>query len=196
MAQSPYSGGPAYPRPPGAIILWPAIYLVTVCCLAVGLYATSLPGWDLGLATLAFVACTTIAGFWAVAFATVADRGRMPRLTLFRWIGIPVLGCMSLSLAFLNLPGTMRFELSRPAMERAAATARMSKIEPGWIGLMPVGEVRHDTDGTTIFLVGNTSGWSPCGFAYNPDRTPSDEADGLGGRIDDHWWAWCEPYTD
>jgi hypothetical protein len=178
------------------VFLWPTVYLITVGCLGAGLYATSLPGWDMGLAAVAFVACITIAGLWAVAFAIVADRGRMPGTTLVRWVGIPVIGYLCLGLAFLNVPGTVRFELSRPAMERTAQSTEGVNDKPGWIGLMPVSEVRHDPDGTTIFVVDNSSGWSACGFAYNPDRTPTDEADGLGGRIADAWWNWCVPYMD
>jgi hypothetical protein len=179
------------------VILWPAVYLITIGCLAAGLYATSLPGWDIGLALLSYAGCSVIAGFWVYSFTTVAgrSRGRMRNRTLARWLGIPVFGYLSLALVFLNVPGTVRFDLSRQALEAAALQTEGSRAQSGWIGLMPVDEIRRDSDGTTIFLI-QDGGFGSCGLAFNPYRTPTDDAAGLSGRVADDWWTWCEPYMD
>ena len=199
MTPQRWDGGSARPGPPGAFLLWPAIYFVTVASLLLGLYATSVPGWDFGLALVAGCTCVAIAGFWAFSFATTINnaRGRLPDSVLLRWVGIPLMGYLSLALVFFNVPATFRFELSRPAMEAAAQSNSGSSLQSGWIGLMPVGQVRVDADGTTIFLVSSsTFGDGACGYAYNPERTPVDEADGLGSPLDPGWWTWCDPWMD
>ncbi len=195
-----HAGGPAYPSPPGAPILWPAIYLITTCSVAIGLYATSQPGWDLGLALVAGVACWTISAMWVFSFVSVVARlvHRMSNATLARWIGIPLLGYVSLALVFFDVPATVRFDLSRPAMEQAADDLKAGDSpQPGWIGLMHIDGLRLDADGTTILTVQSfVRGGAYCGFAYNPERTPIEGTYVLGRRLADGWWTWCDAYLD
>jgi hypothetical protein len=200
MTPQRWDGGSARPDPPGAFLLWPAIYFVTVGSLLLGLYSTSVPNWYFGLAFLTFVTCVAIAGFWAYGFGTTINnaRGRLPARVLLRWVGIPVAGYLSIALVFFNVPATVRFDLSRQAMENAAAVRLYSGsvYGAGWIGLMPVDEVRLDEDGTVIFIVNSDGLFGGCGYAYNPKASPTDDGAGLTGQIAPGWWTWCEPWMD
>jgi hypothetical protein len=200
MTPQRWDGGSARPDPPGAFLLWPAIYVVTAASLLLGLYSTSLPGWDFALGLVAFALCVTIAGFWAFSFCTTASRspGRMPNRVLLRWIGIPLAGVITIGLAFFNVPGTLRFDLSRQALENAAATRLHSgpMYGQGWVGLMPIDEIRLDADGTVIFVVNSNGMFGGCGYAYNPKASPAEDGAGLVDHIAPGWWTWCEPWMD
>lgn len=200
MTPQRWDGGSARPDPPGAFLLWPAIYFVTVLSLLLGLYSTSVPGWYLGLVFVAYVVCVAIAGLWAFSFAATINNapGRLPDRVILRWIGIPLMGYLSLALVFFNVPATARFDLSRSAMEKAAAVRLYSGsvYGQGWIGLMPVDEVRLDEDGSVIFIVNSGGSFGGCGYAYNPKGSPTDEWAGISGQVAAGWWTWCEPGMD
>lgn len=92
-----------------------------------------------------------------------------------------------------GVPLQVRFELSRPALEQAAAdSASGQPAGPGWIGLIPVDSV-ETVDGVTLFIVPGTGGFlaSPCGLAYAGGQRPN-LGYRLQGEIANGWWVWCD----
>jgi hypothetical protein len=198
MTQSMVVGNAAeHLGPPQACVPGPFFFMVTVGVLATGLYGTSLPAWNVGLVLPAFLMSVVIGLIWMIFFTLAAreTRLRMSRRTWARWLGIPDLGFSCLALMLTGLPLQVRFELSRPALEQAAARfASGQTVGPGWIGLIPIDSV-ETMDGATLFVVPGTGGFlaSPCGLAYAGGQRP-DLGSRLYGEIADGWWVWRESW--
>jgi hypothetical protein len=195
MTGLPVTGGAGRPALRWGYVLWPLFYAATVVALGVGLNGASLPVWDVDPLFYSFWLCIAIGLTWSVAFGVAERRAwaGMSKPSRARWLGIPILGLACLALILTGLPGTVRFQLSRGALEQAAVRAGPGQYSaPGWIGLEPIEEVWSQADGTVIFQIPHAGYLGSCGLAYNPQRQPSHEGYELGDQVADGWWTWCE----
>jgi len=195
MTGSPVSSGASHAAFWWGYVLWPLFYAATFAALGVGLNGASLPVWNYVPIVLSFLWCLTIAAIWSVAFGVAERRARtgMSKPARARWLGIPILGVACLALIITGLPGTVRFQLSRGALEQAAVRAGPGQyVAPGWIGLEPIERITSQPDGTVFFQVPHPGNLGTCGLAYNPRHQPNLENLELGTRLADGWWTWCE----
>jgi len=111
---------------------------------------------------------------------------------------MPALVIACIALIANEVPASVRFDLSRPALERAAARAQAGEqVAPGEIGLIPVSGLKVIPGGTTLFFVSDASGLTfDCGYAYNPRQKPDVTAepnDSLSeSPLANGWWVFCE----
>ena len=194
----PYPAPVPVPVPGKPFVPGWGLYAFTLSSLAAGLDGASIPGWNFGLVALAFLACLVIGFTWMVAFAVAGGetRLRINRITWARWAGIPILGLVTLGLIMFNVPGTVRFSVSRPALQHAADEAQAGRAPgSGWIGLYLVDAVHAYPDGVTTFQVSGARG---CGYAYDSKDTLSldsgSESEDEGypmSEVAPRWWYWC-----
>lgn len=175
--------------------LWMAFYGWAVAAAVLGLYAFSLPGLDLSLLIPSACIFSAVAGIWAVDFGiTLGRKVRISRAGMTRRLAFPLVVVVCLALQALDVPRTVRFNLSRAELQAAATRDASGDRLPGWIGLMPVNGMWRDPDGTTTFWLSgdeNILGY-PCGLIYAPRGEPSQKVGQLGRQIADGWWRWCE----
>ena len=190
MTGSPTIGRVDQAKPWRAYLPGPASYFVTLLALAAALYFASLPG-DYFMAFLVFITIGPLCCL-CVILAVLEKNSCASWRTAAGWLGMAVLGLICLALITLGVPMTSRFDLSRSALEQAAARAEAGdRAASGWIGLMPVESISREADGTTIFVVSQVrpDGGS-CGFVYNRLLVPP-PLDSLGRQLADGWWAFC-----
>jgi hypothetical protein len=211
-APPPTSGWPgAWPPPPANA--WPnrwppppagppfvpglAFYAATVAVLLVGLIASALS--DLGGAVFLaemiglLIGLVWLGGFWA---AVVETHLRLSRRTWARWVAIPLMCFTTLALVNSGVPMYADIQLSKPALEQAAARAEAGQPHgAGWIGFVWVHDVRV-SGGATLFLV--TQGdWSVgCGLAYEAGTGTAALETWLANSYQDTdygdgLWGWC-----
>jgi hypothetical protein len=181
------------PRPKSTFVPGWGIYAIGVGLILVGVYASSVPNWDEGLALLFGLGAIGLALVWLITFAIAGSDSRFnwPRRTWLRWAGLPIAGFLCLALMWSTFPAQVRFALSKPALEQAVSQVQAGGMpSAGWIGLEPIDSITKDADGMVYFQVAGT----PCGYAYMPTGIPTEGAYEHGApmsRIDDHWWTWC-----
>jgi hypothetical protein len=168
-----------------------------VSVLLVGLVADGLS--DLGgvvfLAVMIglLIGLVWFAGFWA---SVVETHLRLSRRTWARWLGIPLMCFTTLALVNSGAPMYADVQLSKPALEQAAARAEAGQhYEAGWIGFVWVHDVRI-SNGATLFLL--TQGdWSEgCGLAYEAGTGTAALETWLANSYQDTdygdgLWGWC-----
>jgi hypothetical protein len=185
------------PRPDPATVYKPGIwfYLIALAVVAIGLYDSSIPG-GIGVGPAIWLAGGLMALIWIVAFIICAGESRLSvgKKAWARWIGIPMLGVLFVGLVSANVPTSLRFQMSRADLDRAAASARAGNVpSAGWIGLLPVDEVVVSDGGAVTF---RTSGNSRCGLVSVPGRMQTWQQAGDTGYVIDqlstNWWTWCE----
>jgi hypothetical protein len=168
-----------------------------VAVLLVGLIASALS--DLGGAVVLaemiglLIGLVWLGGFWA---AVVETHLRLSRRTWARWIGIPLMCFTTLALVTSGVPLCADIQLSKPALEQAAAGAEAGQhYGAGWIGLVWVHDVRI-SGGATLFLL--TQGdWSVgCGLAYEAGTGAAALETWLANSYQDTdygdgLWGWC-----
>jgi len=188
---------PAHPvrRRAWSILLWSGFWALSVVAAGIGLYGFSLPGLNPALLIASGGICSAIFLVWALEFGwALAGKVSISRLAMIRWVAFPIAVALCLAMVALDIPGTVRFNLSRAELEAAANGNADGRGLPGWIGLMPVDGLWRDPDGSTTFwLTGdeNLIGY-PCGLTYVPGGEPSAHGGQLGRKIADGWWVWCE----
>ena len=191
-----YGWGRPWPSPP-PFVPGRAFYALLVVVLGIGVVASSAP--DLGtLLSLAYLMGLTLGLVWLIAFWVAAGDTRlhMSRRSWARWAGIPVMCFACAALISSGLPLTARFEASRPALEQAAVRAESGEhFDSGWIGLMPVHEVRTLGHGTLFVLSGSGETVDECGLAYSDNGISSLQSflsDSYDVSSYGHgWWYWC-----
>ena len=131
---------------------------------------------------------------WFVLFVATAVRAKL-RLDMrcwLRWLGIPAIAALCFCLIVASVPLRLRFELSRPAFDGAAARVMAGEtVVAGQIGLFHIDYVDPLSNG--VWFEDDSAGFiDPCGLAYAPDGRPDVrflEVD-LGGG----WWFACEDF--
>jgi hypothetical protein len=161
------------------------------------LYEASAPGVFI-LTALALLGLVGIVGLvWFVRTILAMRHRRWD----FRYLVVPTIGVLALTLVLFDAPFHARWAHTKPALERAAADALAARIPPFenlWAGTFDVSpEVR---DGTVRFLVWNAGGFLDTRyFVYVPDgSTP--QADGEHPdqdsvrHIEGPWWNVMEVF--
>jgi hypothetical protein len=111
---------------------------------------------------------------------------------------MPALALACIALIANEVPSSIWFNQSRPALEQAANRAQAGEqVGNRVIGLMPVGEVKANSDGTTLFFLDESDLlFSECGLAYKANGTPdvsNEPYDSLGDEpLAPGWWVFCE----
>jgi hypothetical protein len=199
---TPYACG--YPKPPRPPVLGPSYVpgpifdAVLIIVLFVGVAASSEPGLGFLVAMMVFAALN-IGAVWLIAFIIAANdtRLKISRVAWARWAGPPIAFFLAVTLMMSGLPGTARFEYSRPALEQAAANAQASAhYDGGWIGLTLVHDVRVDGAVTLFQLDTDWSGG--CALAYSPvENADLDAWRSNSWLVTDYghgWWYGCASF--
>lgn len=190
MNKSPAIGRADQAKPWRGYLPGLASYLVTLLVLAAALYFASLPG-DYFMAFLAFITIGPLCCLCVMA-AILEKNSCASWRTPAGWLGMAAMGFVCLALITLGAPMNARFDLSRSALQQAAAQAQIGdRAGGGWIGFMPVESIRREADGTTIFVVSQVRpDGGACGLVYNQRQVPP-LLDSLGRQLADGWWAFC-----
>jgi hypothetical protein len=159
---------------------------------------------------LLFLGSVIVGTLWlgrAAHLMYTTRKHRQPiRAHMARLLSIPAIALTTFCLVVTGAPELARFQVSRPALERAAE--RVIRGDPeaskqgGRIGLYTVINVMTIPGGMQMELKG-MSGWdSMCGFAYSPPGRPTgltapDENQGWGKGYSYHdhlggpWYVMC-----
>jgi hypothetical protein len=131
---------------------------------------------------------------WMILFWLDASGSnlRMSRRTWARWLGLPAMAVLCVSLAYCAIPFRLRFELSRSALDQAAVQVLSGRPAPqGQIGLFQADTVIELPNGV---LLGDysMSFIDTCGLAYASDGPP----EGVYATLDlgGGWWLACEDF--
>lgn len=189
-------------RPVGTPPRWWFHAVVGAATLAL-LHAASVPSWNLVLAVAAGSVLLAAAAVWAIRGATYAlerREGRPPARA--RWFLVaPVGAVVVVGILAAEAPLQLRWELSRPAFERALAAVaddttggRRDAGITGRLGLYHV--TASVADGDAVYFVERYGGFlDDVGFAHLPDGPASATADpafeGIEVRpIGGDWYTW------
>ena len=110
---------------------------------------------------------------WLVAFLIGSQDTRLiiSRRAWARWATPPVIFFVAVALMMSGIPTTARFELSRGALDQAAASAQSgNRVGSGWIGLIDVHDVRV-VSGATYFDTSAPESGERCAFVKFADAT-------------------------
>jgi hypothetical protein len=185
-----------------AVLDWLALALA-----ALWLWVTSIPFPNDLLLVMPFLSAVAVVIGWLGRTARLlyrAIRHQQPiRPHMVGVLLIPALALLTFDLVAVGAPKQARFQLSRPALDRAAE--RVIRHDPqapkagDQVGLYRVrSPVETIPGGMQMGLVGMEGPDGPCGFAYSPSGRPaSGSAEGslLGYSYHDHlggpWYVMC-----
>jgi hypothetical protein len=178
----------------GRLLAPPGIPLTVLIAVSLGILAIALSApWDalLGLA-VGFLLWALAGTIWLVKLGLVLVRegASSVRGRWRRWLFPFVLGVLGFALAVSGASFTLRFELSRPALDGAANQARAGDLSPSrqvQLGLFS-GELETRDPGNVAFFVGLS--WTDAYyFVQLPDGTrPVSDEDSTWSHIGGHWW--------
>jgi len=200
----PYGGWGGYwppPRPPRGPLLKPGfapgpVFIGLVAAvMTIGVLASSDP--DAWLAVLSVMVGLNFGFVWIVAFIIGSQDTRLiiSRRAWARWALPPLVFFVSVALIASGLPRDARFEMSRSALDHAAASAQAgTQYGSGWIGFIQVRDVRLDGD-TTFFDTSASESGDGCAFVRFGTGTNA-MSSWLGDSYNTHdygggWWYGC-----
>ena len=158
--QPPFSLRP--PSIPGPILIG-----LTAIVMGIGILGSTGPDLDT-MGWIAILAGLNIGFVWIVLLIVAAQdtRLRFDRRTWARWAGQPAIFFIAIVLMTSGVPAAIRFDMSRPQLEQAAARAQAGSIaNPGFVGLMQV--YRTTTDGDmTLFEISASDRSNGCALVY------------------------------
>jgi hypothetical protein len=139
-----------------------------------------------------------IALAWFALFLWILSetRFRMRPREWARWLAIPIAAILCLALVISDTPFRLRFELSRGALDQAAAVGARGGDLPShtYVGLLPVGE-SWSRDGVTYFDNPDNGLISWCGVAHLQEGAkPTGLL--LGRNYGGGWREACIPISD
>ena len=181
-------------------VLWLLCYGVSVVALLLTLKLVVSPVRALIDEWLAYGIAVGVAVLWLIALLVmlVSRQVGMFSRRVVAWLTMPALALACVALIANELPSSIWFNLSRPALEQAADQAQAGEqVGDRVIGLESVGEVKANSDGTTLFFLDdNDLLFSECGLAYKPNGTPdvsNEPNDSLGDApLAPGWWLFCQ----
>lgn len=160
-------------------------------------YALSVPGSYFLLLMLLFYGWLLVGGTWLVLAIAWIDKARRGALRSPWLIGGVAMILASASALALDWPLHVRFQLSRPALDRI--TAEMAAEAPQMTERRTIGlfdaEWLEPFDGGYRFLVRDAGFLDPGGLAYSPNGEPPN----IGGEdryypFSGPWWIWIESW--
>ena len=192
------------PRPPRGPLLKPgfapgAVFVgLTAVVMLLGVLASS--DTDNLFAMLSVVIGLNIGFVWLVAFIIGSQDTRLiiSRRAWARWALPPAIFFVAVTLMVSGIPTTARFELSRGALDKAAASAQAgNRVGSGWIGLVDVHDARV-VSGATFFDTSAPESGEGCAFVKFGD--PSALNTWLGNSWNPHdygggWWYGCTGFN-
>lgn len=172
---------------------------LTAAIMCLGVILSSDP--NNGPSWLAVGVGLNIGFVWLVAFIIGSQDTRLiiSRRAWTRWALPPAIFFVAVALIVSGIPTTARFEMSRSALDQAAASAQSGNhVGSGWIGLIDVEDVRV-VDGGTFFYVSVPESGQGCAFA----KLGAADAQALNSWLGDSygardygggWWYGCTGY--
>jgi hypothetical protein len=149
---------------------------------ALWLWATSIPFPSIDSLVMLFLSAVAVLIGWLGRTARLLYRATKHQQSIRpHTVGvllIPALALLTFALVAAGAPKQARFQLSRPALDRAAEQViRNDPQAPragDWVGLYGVrGGVETIPGGMQMQLVGMDGLDGPCGFAYSPSGRPA-----------------------
>jgi hypothetical protein len=110
-----------------------------------------------------------------------------------RWTIVPLSFALLCLAVWLDVPFTVGFQISRPAMQRAVAHAAVDYDgrRRTWVGVYPIALTRPVPGGMELTIAGKVFPWGQRGFYYSHTGVRLEDAHYYGQeRIDDHWFLW------
>jgi hypothetical protein len=172
---------------------WAVFYGLTLVFLFGTLYSVRSPIRLETIDGLSYLFLLGIVVSWLIGLATTCllAHARPGRRAIVSWMAMPALALACAVLIWQNVPASVPFDVSEPALMQAADRAQAGQpVQTGSIGLIDVYSVKAIPDGTTLFFLRDADAFiESCGIAYNPRRTPdlssdpNDTADSLGDEM-------------
>jgi hypothetical protein len=185
----------AWSRPPGRRMATAVAVVALFTCFTI-----SVPGSYFFPLILAGYAWLGLGGVWAVRLLLALTVGRQhaARDDLHRWSTFPVAVLLMTLLSVSDAPMRVRFEVSRPALEAAAAEALEGRRPEyaehvGWIGLLPI-QLLERVPGAVRFQVADAGFLDPAGFVFSPGADPPVIGEDIYDHLTGPWWLWVESW--
>jgi hypothetical protein len=179
-----------------AVLDWLALALA-----ALWLWVTSIPFPDDLLLVMLFLSAVAVVIGWLGRTARLlyrAIRHQQPiRPHMVGVLLIPALALLTFDLVAAGAPKQARFQLSRPALDRAAEQVirhdPQAPKDGDRVGLYRVRSVQTMPGGMRMGLEGSSQGWGAlCGLAYSPSGRPA----GLPVPDGQYNWGYGYSYHD
>ena len=170
----------------------PIFYTVTIA----GSIGMIVQDWAMDVFWLAMLLwpAAVLACLWLglAVVAAVRTRLRMSRRVWARWLGIPAIGCLALSLVLSSVPFRLRFELSRASFQQVAARVQAGETGVGGdVGLFHIQYVDQLPNG--IWFEDLSLGFfDVCGLAYTISAEP--RIDYVEMDLGGGWWLACKRF--
>lgn len=160
-------------------------WCVTICwCLAVLLLSSQpTPGFgDFEFGILLFFAGIALFVYWLIRLGNCRKR----KYSLIALLIEPIVTVGAVSLALCEVPKTLRFRLSEPALNKAVAEHVVG--ENIHVGLYQFKEIAQTPEGTVFTLdVSDINHW---GFLYHPHTQPQTKQIVIHEQLASSWYLW------
>lgn len=131
--------------------------------------------------------------WWLCRKKRIAQPLRQPVLY---WSFEPTILILSAALVFSGLLSSVRFHLSKSALQIYAEAVRSGRISPNGqgeqgrhVGLYTATETELVTNGV-VRLITSENGFNDAGFVYSPSNTPPVLGEDYYVQAADSWWYW------
>lgn len=170
------------------------LFVGTPLLVAMTFWAFSIPGTYFFVSATLGLVWVLLALFWIGRFGYVLVRRRPSTAQIAAWLALPAIVLAAAIAVSLDVPMRARFELSRPAMDRAARDVLAGRRDPQAIDRIGLWEVERAERGrgTFRFLVKESGLFDPVGFAYSPHGRPPNFGEDAYRHVSGPWYVWEE----
>jgi hypothetical protein len=160
--------------------------------------ADSVPSGNFGHILLAYPATALLVVAWGIrlGIALVARVWKRRVIAWKRFLVQPTLAVVLFTALYTSAPMTVRFDLSRGAMDDTALAVLAGERDPRSIhriGLYSVVRAER-VQGTFRFLVEHTGFLDPGGFVYSPEGPPPVVGEDTYEHYRGPWYLWSESW--
>lgn len=172
------------------------LFLAIPVIAAMTLWAYSVPGSYFFVSIMLFFVWILLAIVWIGRFGFVLARRQPTTREIAAWLALPVLVVATAAAVLADAPFKARYELSRPAMDRAAQSVLAGHRDPAAIEQIGLWEVdrAEKVPGGFRFLVKETGFLDPVGFAYSPHGAPPYIGEDSYWHLEGAWYVWEESW--
>ena len=172
------------------------LFVGTPLLVALTFWAFSIPGTYFFVAAMLSLVWVLLALLWLGRFAYLLGRRRLGKAQIGAWLALPVIVVAAAIAVSLDAPARARFELSRPAMDRAARDVLAGRRDPSKIHRIGLWEVdRAERVGPSFrFLVKESGLFDSIGFAYSTRGEPPYVGEDSYWHVEGPWYVWQESW--